>query len=181
MATYPIAPPMTVDEFIRAYGDDNRLELIDGEVCEREVNGSTHFTVKNRISKLFDKAGIDRLGYGCFVEASFRLTARMGVTPDASVIRLDRLQSLSGNPILTGSPEIPIEVSISDNASVLERKIVAYLENGAHSVCLIYPVLRSVVIYTATGRRRLAEGEHLEFPELLPGLSISVSDIFAEL
>jgi Uma2 family endonuclease len=92
MATNPVAPPMTVDEFVRVYGDDNRFELFDGEVCEREVNGITHFAVKNNLKDLFEAAGIKRLGYRCFVEASFRLTGRTGVIPDVAVIRLDRLK-----------------------------------------------------------------------------------------
>jgi Uma2 family endonuclease len=181
MATQPITSAMTFEEFVRSYGDDDRFELIDGEVCEREVNGFTHFFVKNKIKDLFGKAGIEALGFGCFVEPSFRLTGGTGVIPDVCVIRKDRLRSLAGNAIVTGSPDIPIEVSISDSASVLERKVTGYLASGAHAVCVVYPDLRSVVIYTAHERRRLTEADALEFPELLPGLSIPVSSIFEDL
>jgi Uma2 family endonuclease len=147
MATQLIAPSMTVDEFIRAYTDDNRVELIDGEVCEREVDGSAHFFLKNKIKDLFGSAGIEKLGYGCFVEAAFRLTVRTGVIPDVCVLRMDRLRNLKGNPILTGAPEIPIEVSINDGAVILERKVRNYLATGAHAVCLVYPDLRCVTIF----------------------------------
>jgi Uma2 family endonuclease len=134
---------MTVEEFVREYGDDNSLELIDGEVCEREATGVAHFYTKSRISQLFNAAGVRKLGFGSFVGASFELTRRMGVTPDVSVIRQDRLQDLTANQILKGSPDIPFEVSISDKASVLDRKLTAYLANGAHAVCLVNPESRS--------------------------------------
>jgi membrane-anchored protein YejM (alkaline phosphatase superfamily) len=37
MAAFPIASPMTAEEFIRAHGEDedDRYELIEGEACER--------------------------------------------------------------------------------------------------------------------------------------------------
>jgi Uma2 family endonuclease len=171
---------MTFDEFVREYGDDDRFELIDGEVCEREVNGFTHYFIKNRISKLFDRAGIENLGYLCLVEPSFRLTGRAGVIPDVCIIRKDRLRNLTGNAITSGSPDIPIEVAITDSASVLERKVTDYLHAGAHAVCVVYPDLASVVVYSGQQRRRLTEPDALEFPELLPGLSIPVSAIFEE-
>ncbi len=53
MATQLIAPPMTVDEFMELHGDDNRLELLDGEISERELSGFTHFSVQNTIKDLF--------------------------------------------------------------------------------------------------------------------------------
>ena len=77
---------MTVEDFVREYGDDDSLELIDGEVCERELNGVAHFCIKNRISQLFNAAGIGKLSFASFVGASFGLTSRMGVTPDVSII-----------------------------------------------------------------------------------------------
>jgi len=42
---------MTADEFIRVYGagDDDRHELIEGEVCERTLNGYSHDRVKNNL------------------------------------------------------------------------------------------------------------------------------------
>jgi Uma2 family endonuclease len=181
MATQPIAPPMTVDEFVRVYGDDNRFELIDGEVCGRQANGFTHYIIENRIKDLFGAARIAEPGYLCLVELSFRLTGRAGVIPDVCLIRKDRLRHLTGNAITSGSPDIPIEVSISDSASVLERKVTSYLANGAHAVCVVYPDLRSVVIYRGVERRRLTESDALEFPEVLPGLSIPVAAIFEEL
>ena len=180
MAAQPIPSPMTADEFIRVYGndDDDRHELIDGTVCERTLTGYSHDRVKNNLKELFDQAGVGRHGYKCWIEHSCRLANSSVMTPDVAIIRMDRLKNRTGNSPTTGSPEIPIEVAISDEPWVLQRKISTYLANGAHAVCCAYPNLRTIVVYTAHKWRELSGEDKLEFPDLLPGVSILVSAIF---
>jgi Uma2 family endonuclease len=179
MAANPIAPPMTVDEFLRIHGDDDdRYELIEGEVCERTMDGHSHYMVKNNLKELFDQAGVASYGFRCLIEASFRLTNSSAVVPDVAIVRMERLEHRTGNSPASGSPEIPIEVAISDQSWVLQRKISAYLANGAHAVCCAYPNLRNIVVYTAHQWRELTGDDKLEFPDLLPGVGIQVSAIF---
>jgi Uma2 family endonuclease len=180
MAAFPITSPMTADEFIRAHGEDedDRYELIEGEASERTLNGYSHDRVKNNLQKLFDRSGVDRLGFECWIEHSFRLANSSVMIPDVAIIRMERLENRSGNSATTGAPEIPIEIAISDQPWVLQRKISAYLANGAQAVCCAYPNLRTVVVYTAHEWRELSGEDKLEFPALLPGVSLVVSDIF---
>ncbi len=170
---------MTADEFIRVYGGDadDRHELIEGEVCERTLTGYSHDRVKNNLKELFDQRGVARHGFECWIEHSFRL-ANSVMTPDVAIIRRERLENRTGNSATTGAPEIPIEVAISDEPWVLQRKVSKYLANGAHAVCCAYPNLRNIVVYTAHEWRELSGDDKLEFPALLPGVSIRVSDIF---
>jgi len=100
------------------------------------------------------------------------------MTPDVAIIRMERLENRTGDSVTNGAPEIPIEVAISDQPWLLQRKISSYLANGAHAVCCAYPNLRNIVIYTAHEWRELTAEDKLEFPDLLPGLSIRVSAIF---
>jgi len=171
---------MTADDFLRVYGDDDsdRYELVEGEVCERSMNGYSHFIVKNNLKELFDQAGVADHGFRCLIEPSFRMANSSVVTPDVALIRMERLAQQTGNSATVGSPEIPIEVAISDQPWLLQRKISSYLANGAHAVCCAYPNLRNIVIYTAHEWRELTAEDKLEFPDLLPGLSILVSAIF---
>lgn len=180
MAAQPIPSPMTADEFIRVYGrdDDDRYELIEGEVCERTLNGYSHYMVKNNLKELFDQAGVARHGLRCFIEPSFRMADSSVVTPDVAIIRREPLEHQTGDSATTGAPEIPIEVAINDEPWVLQRKISAYFANGAHAVCCAYPNLKTIVVYTSHEWRELSGDDKLEFPALLPGLSIRVSDIF---
>jgi Uma2 family endonuclease len=48
---------MTADEFLRQHAEDdeNRWELIEGEVCERALNGYSHDRVKNNLKRLFTR------------------------------------------------------------------------------------------------------------------------------
>jgi len=171
---------MTADEFICVYGndEDDRHELIDGTVCERTVTGYSHDRVKNNLKTLFDRSGVDRLEFECWIEHSFRLANSSVMTPDAAIIRRERLENRTGNSATTGAPEIPIEVAISDEPWALQCKISSYLANGAHAVCCAYPNLRNIVVNTAHEWRELSGGDKLEFPALLPGVSVRVSDIF---
>lgn len=171
---------MTADEFIRVYGEDadDRHELIEGEVCERTLTGYSHDMVKNNLKELFDQAGVASHGYKCWIEHSFRLADSSVVTPDVAIIRKERLGDRTGSSATIGAPEIPIEVAISDEPWVLQRKISAYFANGAHAVCCAYPNLKTIVVYTAHEWRELSGDDKLEFPALLPGVSIRVSDIF---
>jgi Uma2 family endonuclease len=179
MAANPIAPPMTVDEFLRVHGgDDDRYELIEGEACERPMDGYSHLMVKNNLKELFDQAGVASHGFRCLIEPGFRLTNTSAAVPDVAIIRTERLEHLTGNAPIGGAPEIPIEVVISDQSWVLQRKTTAYLANGAHAVCCVYPSLGTVVVHTAHEWRELSGEEKLEFPALLPGVSILISDIF---
>jgi Uma2 family endonuclease len=180
MAAQSIPSFMTADEFIRVYGndDDDRHELIDGRVCERIVTGYSHDMVKNNLKELFDQAGVGRHGYKCWIEHSCRLANSSVMTPDVAIIRTDRLKDRTGNFPTSGAPEIPIEVVISDEGWVLQRKISAYLANGARAVCCAYPNLRTIVVYTAHEWRELSGEDKLEFPALLPGVAIPVSAVF---
>ena len=180
MAAQPIASPITADEFVRVYGDDDddRYELVEGEVCERGMNGYSHFIVKNNLKELFDQAGAANHGFRCLIEPSFRMANSSVMTPDVAIILMERVAQPSGNSPATGAPEIAIEVAISDKPAVLQRKISAYLANGAQAVCCAYPDLKYVVVYTAHEWRELRGDDKLEFPALMPDISILVSDIF---
>jgi Uma2 family endonuclease len=181
MPTQLIAPPMTVDEFLRRYdADEDRVELIDGEVFEREM-GFTHDIVKNTVKSLFEEAGIRKLGYWCLIEAEVRVRGENIVTPDVSLVHESRLAGLTGNAPLPGAPEIPIEIEVTGSAIALERKIERYLGDGALAVCVVYPELRSVIVYRGNERRQLNAGDSLDFPELLPGISVGVADLFSGL
>ncbi|HVW83395.1 MAG TPA: Uma2 family endonuclease [Bryobacteraceae bacterium] len=180
MAAHPIAPPLTVDEFLHVRGenDDNRCELVDGEVLERPLTGYTHDRVKTNLNRLFDRAGIDQLGFESWVEHSFRVTELDAFTPDVAIIRKERLTGRTDNSPTTGAPEIAIEVAINDKPSALQHKISTYLKNGAHAVCCAYPDGKYVVVYTAHEWRQLRIDDTLEFATLLPGIIISIAAIF---
>ena len=181
MTASTIAPPMTVEEFLLLPegADDGRFELIDGEIFAEPMGGFVHDIVKNNLKDLFEVAGVQSHGYRCLVEQSYEVSPDDLLIPDVSVMRRDRLTRPSGgNSPAAGTPEVVFEVSITDQNWVQQKKISAYLDNGAQAVCYVFPELRTVVVYTTDRWRRLREQDTLEFPALLPGLTIPVSAIF---
>jgi Uma2 family endonuclease len=118
----------------------------------------------------------------------FRLPDGSVLSPDASVLRLERWQALSaeqrrGFPPLC--PDLVVELaSASDGGSrgaeTLRRKMASHQANGARLGWLLFPEERSVEIWQAGAEPQRLEGaEVLEGGELLPGLRLELAEIWA--
>jgi Uma2 family endonuclease len=69
--------------------------------------------------------------------------------------------------------------SPSDNVRQLMRKVKQYLAAGCHTVWIIYPERKEVHVIDATGADRLLTiDDTLDAPELLPGFTIQVGELF---
>jgi Uma2 family endonuclease len=76
---------MSVDEFPRFHNDAerNRFELIDGEVYRRALTGFSDDRVKINLRKLFDRAGVEDLGFEVAISGkAFILERRTGRYPE---------------------------------------------------------------------------------------------------
>jgi len=79
----------------------------------------------------------------------------------------------------TRGPDLAIEIASDDDpASAVFAKGRLYLEKGSRVVWMVFPTEKRVMIMTATEWRW--ESDTLTCPELLPGFSIKVADIFAD-
>lgn len=105
--------------------------------------------------------------------------------PDVAFIRADRLKGLDFDQSpLPVAPDLVIEiVSRNDRADDLLLKTSQYLQAGAAAVWLMYPNTCLTYRYV-TGKlepevRSAAAGEKFEEPELLPGFSLPLTEIFS--
>ncbi|GEM_PF-204519 len=99
-------------------------------------------------------------------------------TPDVAVFLNENIHV--EEKYATRAPDLAIEiVSDDDKAAAVFAKARMYLEKGSRVVWIVFPLEKSVVIMTPTGRRW--ESNALTCPELLPGFSIQVAQIFSEL
>ena len=128
--------------------------------------------------KVFDSSG------------GFRLPDGSVLSPDASLVRLERWQTLSpgqrrGFPPLC--PDVVVELaSPSDQGprgiSALRQKMASYISNGAQLGWLLLPEEQAVEIWRADRSpaepERLAQVSQLDGNPLLPGFFLELNEIW---
>lgn len=159
-------------------------ELDEGRVIEMSHPNWLHGAIQARVAHVvqtyLDQTGAD---FVLTQNAGFLLAPDTDRAPDVSLVRKSTLASrevVKGGS-LRGAPELAIEiVSPSDSAEDLDRKTEQYLRAGTGAVWIVYPEIRHVIIYRRSGEmRRMGAGQSIDEPELPPGLSIGVEQIFA--
>ena len=134
-------------------------------------------------------AWADQLGGWQVFDSStgFRLPDGAVLSPDASLVRLERWQLLTPQqrrsfPPLC--PDVVVELaSPSDQGpravAALRQKMAAYQANGAQMGWLLIPEERSVEVWPVAGEPyRIEAATQLDGGQLLPGLRIELQDIW---
>jgi Uma2 family endonuclease len=117
-------------------------------------------------------------------ETDVRLVGETVRRPDVAFIRAGRLRGIDLDRVpLPVVPDLVIEiVSRSDRADDLILKVSQYLSAGAKAVWLLYPNTQQAYRYVPDRLepevRSAAAGHRLEEPELLPGLTLPLAQIF---
>ncbi len=196
-----LAPKLlTVDEFIKQYGDNERYELIDGELIEMEPTGP-HEQVAAFIGRKLN-VDIDRqnaaylIPYRCLIKL---LGTQTTFRPD--VIALDRTQLLNEplwqkEPVITlgASIKLIVEVvstnwqndyarKVEDYAlfGVPEYWIVDYLGTGGRAY-IGKPKQPTITICTLIEdeyQKQLFRGDDLLVSSIFSGLRLTAKQIFA--
>jgi len=118
----------------------------------------------------------------------FRLPDGSVVSPDASLVRLDRWRALSADERRRFAPLCPdlvVELaSPSDEGPrgvrALRQKMTAYQRNGARLGWLFLPEERSVEVWhSARDPQRLEHPAVLTAPPEFPGLTLQLAEIWA--
>ncbi len=134
-------------------------------------------------------AWADQLGGWQVFDSStgFRLPDGAVLSPDASLVRLERWQLLTPQqrrsfPPLC--PDVVVELaSPSDQGpravAALRQKMAAYQANGAQLGWLLIPEERAVEVWPVAGEPyRIEAATQLDGGQLLPGLRIELQDIW---
>lgn len=171
---------MTFEEFERLpdHEESLKLELLDGELIQMPPAITAHmrivkqfFVILMRGVELLQKTGQARNLGEVFSETGYRL-GRDWLVPDVSITHAGQAES----KYLEGAPALAVEViSESNTAKRMHKKIVAYIENGAREVWLVYPDTRSVMIHRG---KTATEVSGILTTDLLPGFSIDLAEVF---
>jgi Uma2 family endonuclease len=126
--------------------------------------------------------------------AGFRLPDGSVLSPDASLLRLERWQALSAEErsgFAPLCPDLVVELaSPSDQGprgvSALRSKMTAYQTNGARLGWLLLPHERALEVWGPSGQgaggeepRRLEQAATLDGGAEFPGLSLNLEEIWA--
>lgn len=174
----------TAEELWKLPVTDMRRELVRGEVVEVMPPGGRHGAIAVVLAMLLRLWTQKSTGGYVGVEAGYILSRNPDTVrgPDVSYIRADRLPA-SGTPegFWTLAPDLAVEiVSPSETADEVREKVRDFLSAGTPLVWTIYPRTQEVVVHTADGiARTYSDDDVLEYPEVLPGFSCKVADLFA--
>jgi Uma2 family endonuclease len=184
--TAPSPGEATEADVIRLHECHDRLcELIDGTLVEKTMGWQEAELAIVIATMLRNFVSAHRLGKVFGPDGMFRLEPRQIRIPDVAYISKQRFAGRAPKPgaFWELGCDLAVEViSPSNTRREMERKIGDYFAAGVAIVWLVYLTPREVVVYSSPSQSVMLRGEDvLEGGELLPGFSVSVAQIFAEL
>jgi len=173
----------TVEEFHRMgeagiFGEDDRLELIEGELVRMSPVGSRHAARVARLTRLFvplqERAII-------WVQNPVRLDDRTEVYPDVSLLRWRSDYYASGHP---GPEAVLLVVEVSETSLAYDRevKVPLYARAGVPEVWVVDVEGQALWVHRLPEGEayrevwRLEAGEEVA-PEAFPAHRLRVQDI----
>jgi Uma2 family endonuclease len=184
--TVPPPGEATENDVIELHDRHDRLfELIDGTLVEKAM-GWKESELAIIIARLLGNfVSAHRLGKVFGSDGMVRLKPEQIRIPDVAFISKQRF---AGHELKPGAfwelgCDLAVEViSPSNTRREMERKLADYFAAGVQAVWLVYLSPREVVIYASPGSSLTLRGDdRLDGGSLLPGFSVTVAELFAEL
>jgi len=178
--------PMSIEQYAALEEPvGERWELSHGELIVTPSGSFRHNEIRDRVNVLLRTfPGIQRLGVVCS-ELDTRLAEDVVRRPDVVFFRAGKLDGVDLDRVpVPVAPDLAIEiVSQNDRADDLMQKVADYLHAGVKAVWLMYPKTGLAYRYSPSKREpevRCADtGDSFTEPDLLPGFSMLLSEIFA--
>jgi Uma2 family endonuclease len=173
---------MAAEEFERLPNIRDK-ELVRGEVVETMPPGKDHGTITLTVGALLLQWAKGGVGGKAGVEAGFILARDPDTVrgPDAYYVSPERAQADDKSyAFWTVAPDLAVEVvSPSESAADIRAKVRDFLAAGTRLVWVVFPDTQEVIAHTPDGlARTYGEDDILEHPEVLPGFSCKVAELF---
>lgn len=174
---------VTAEELLWMPETTGPLELVRGQVIKSSWFNVLHGLTTAQFSSTLDRWSEDTALGVVGVRAGFILARNPDTVraPDVWFVRRDRLPA-TGIPdgYLEAAPDLAVEVvSFADTAQSLREKIDDDLASGTPLVWVVYPTTRTVIAHTPDGlARNFLESDTITAPDVLPGFSCPVADLF---
>lgn len=180
---------MTADDLLamphHENGNDFRYELIRGELKRMAPTGGTHGILCARLSTALSQVvEANDLGVVFGAETGFVVERDPDTVlgADVAFVSHERLKAVENiDKYLPFAPDLAIEVlSPGNTVQEIDEKIAQYFAAGARAVWIFNPKRRTVAAYRSPRDVRiLGEQETLDGGDVLPGLSLELSKLFA--
>ena len=166
---------LTLEEFLAiAEIDEQRLELIDGEVYEKVSPTWKYGVLAGELYSVLREYGAAAVEPRAVIPPSGNLEASSPI-PDVAFFARSRT---TPEDWMREAPDLAIEVlSPGQRLPDIRSKLDAYLAFGVREVWVFDPAHRSVEVFRGTERTRLGDGETLT-TGAAPGLRLSLSEFF---
>lgn len=165
---------------------ERKFELVDGTLVEKIVGQRESF-VAIRLATLLsiwnEKAG--NVGMILGADGPFHLMKKLVRIPDVSFTNWDRLpgRHVPTEPVPDVSPDLAVGVLSEGNSTAeMERKLKEYFLSEVSAVWFVDPKKRTVRVFTSPDDvAELKATDSLDGGDVLPGFSVPVSRLFADL
>jgi Uma2 family endonuclease len=182
----PVPGTATEEDVIAIGQRENRwCELVDGVLVEKPMGLRESLLAMWLGAQLIEFVRPRNLGLVSGESGTLKLFGDLVRIPDVAFISWDRIpgKCVPTEPIPALVPDLAVEVlSASNTKAEMTRKLGEYFSAGVRLVWLIDPEARTVVVHTAQDQATtLLENDRLDGNPVLPGFSVSLRDLFAEL
>ncbi len=181
-------PPGTATEkdVLDVYGREKRVcELIDGTLVEKAMGFSESCLAGAILHHVRAYVRPRNLGLVAGADGMMRLTTGLVRIPDVSFVAWEQIpeRRMPETPIPHLAPTLAIEVLSEGNTEPeMERKRKEYFAAGTGLAWVVNPVTRMVRVYTSVEDYTvLEEGDTLDGGVALPGFTLPLKEVFAEL
>lgn len=174
---------LTLEQFLARPETKPYSEYIDGEVVRKATPNRKHSTVQRYMLVVLGQF-LTATGLGevypelcCIFRVSGR---RRALVPDLTYVARERI---TDDQFQEGPPDFVIEIlSPGDRPGRVADKVRFYLDHGVRLVWVIDTRVREVSVFVPsqdTDTRR--PGDVLDGGDVLPGLSVPVDELFAQM
>lgn len=164
-------------------GDIGRCELVNGKIIKLPYHSHLHGFYEAVVSFMLAKFAREQnlgvvLGGGTGVYTYHNPDTVRGM--DIAYISNERMDQVEQTGFLDVAPELIVEVmSPNDRWVDIQEKLAEYFNVGVLLVWLVDPQLEQIHVYRSLDDvRRLTAENELTAPEILPGFSVPVAEIF---
>jgi Uma2 family endonuclease len=168
----------------RQLPDDQRYEIIDGELYMVKSNGSLHQVVlRNLESMVWPFVRDNQLGQVLFGPLDVILSEEDIVQPDLIFVSRERQEIISEHGC-EGAPDLVVEVtSLATSKLDRQQKRELYAKYGVQEYWLVDPVARSIDQMELQGEKLSLKGSYFRKDErvtsqIIPELSLPVRQMF---